>query len=150
MKMADIRVPRKSWVVVCDGGKALILQNDGDARGVDLSVKETLSQPNEPDRELGTGKPGRTHAADGMSGSAVEETDWHEQAEVEFLKQVASRLEMLVRKRDAQHIVLVAPPRALGTLRMNLSPDAQAVISAELAKDYTNLPIEQIERRLIA
>lgn len=148
--MADIRVPRKSWVVVCDGGKALILQNDSDAGGVDLSVKETLSQPNEPDRELGTGKPGRTHAADGMSGSAVEETDWHEQAEVEFLKQVASRLEMLVRKRDAQHIVLVAPPRALGTLRMNLSPDAQAVISAELAKDYTNLPIEQIERRLIA
>jgi protein required for attachment to host cells len=33
---------------------------------------------------------------------------------------------------------------------MNLSPDAQAVISAELAKDYTNLPIDQIERRLVA
>jgi protein required for attachment to host cells len=148
--MADIRVPRKSWVVVCDGGKALIMQNDGDAGGVVLNVKETLSQPNEPDRELGTGKPGRTHAADGMSGSAVEETDWHEQAEVEFLKQVAAKLHRLVRDRDARHIVLVAPPRALGTLRVILSPDAQAVISAELAKDYTNLPVEDIERRLAA
>jgi protein required for attachment to host cells len=85
-----------------------------------------------------------------MSGSAVEETDWHEQAEVEFLKEVASRLDLLVRERDAQHIVLVAPPRALGTLRVNLTPGAQAAISAELAKDYTNLPIDQIERRLAA
>lgn len=148
--MSDIRVPRKSWVVVCDGGKALIMQNDGDAGEVDLKVREAMSQPNEPDRELGTGKPGRTHAADGMSGSAVEETDWHEQAEVEFLKLVASKLDLLVRDRDAQHIVLVAPPRALGTLRVNLSPDTRAAISAELAKDYTNLPVEQIERRLVA
>lgn len=69
--MADIRVPRNSWVVVCDGGKALIMQNDGDVTGVDL-VRETLAQPNEPDREIGTDKPGQ-HGADGTSGSAVEE-----------------------------------------------------------------------------
>jgi protein required for attachment to host cells len=150
VNMADIRVPRKSWVVVCDGGKALIMQNDGDAGGLELSVKETLSQPNEPDRELGTGKPGRTHASDGMSGSAVGETDWHEQAEVEFLKQVASRLDLLVREKDARRIVLVAPPRALGTLRANLTPSTQAAITAELAKDYTNLPVGQIQQHLAA
>lgn len=148
--MADIRVPRNSWVVVCDGGKALIMQNDGDVMGVDLKVRETLAQPNEPDREIGTGKPGKTHAPNGTTGSAVQETDWHEQAETDFLKQIAFKLDDLIKDNDATNIVLVAPPRALGTLRANLSIEAQAVISAEIAKDYTNLPIDQIERRLAA
>ncbi|MDM9619991.1 host attachment family protein [Rhizobium sp. S96] len=148
--MSDIMLQPKSWVVVCDGGKALIMQNAGDASGINLKVQETLTQPNEPDREIGADKPGRTHAADGLSGSAVEETDWHKQAEVEFLKQVASKLDLLVRERDVQRIVIVAPPRALGTLRASLSADVQAAVSAELAKDYTNLPVEQIERRLAA
>ncbi|OCJ18145.1 hypothetical protein A6U87_04360 [Rhizobium sp. AC44/96] len=148
--MSDIMLQPKSWVVVCDGGKALIMQNAGDASGINLKVQETLTQPNEPDREIGADKPGRTHAADGLSGSAVEETDWHKQAEVEFLKQVASKLDLLVRERDVQRIVIVAPPRALGTLRASLSADVQAAVSAELAKDYINLPVEQIERRLAA
>jgi protein required for attachment to host cells len=126
------------------------MQNDGDVMGVDLKVRETMAQPNEPDRELGTGKPGKTHAANGTTGSAVQETDWHEQAETDFLKQIAFKLDDLIRDNDASNIVLVAPPRALGTLRANLSIEAQAVISAEIAKDYTNLPVDQIERRLAA
>ncbi len=147
--MADIRVPRNSWVVVCDGGKALIMQNDGDVTGVDLKVRETLAQPNEPDREIGTDKPGRAYSADGR-GSAVEELSWHDQAEAEFLKRIAFKLDDLIIEKDATNIVLVAPPRALGTLRSNLSVEAQAIISAEIPKDYTNLPIDQIERRLAA
>ncbi|WP_283194940.1 host attachment family protein [Rhizobium sp. AN80A] len=148
--MADIRVPRNSWVVVCDGGKALIMQNDGDVTGVDLKVRETLAQPNEPDREIGTDKPGRAHGADGTSGSAVEELSWHDQAEAEFLKRIAFKLDDLIIENDATNIVLVAPPRALGTLRANMSVEAQAIISAEIPKDYTNMPIDQIERRLAA
>ncbi|WP_028746041.1 host attachment protein [Rhizobium mesoamericanum] len=148
--MIDVRVPSKSWVVVCDGAKALILQNAGDAEYMNLKVEEILSQPNEPDREIGTGKPGRTHAADGLSGSAVQQTDWHEQAETEFLKRVAAKMDVLVREKQARRIVLVAPPRALGTLRDNLTTDVQAAISAEIPKDYINLPVDQIERHLVA
>ncbi len=148
--MADIRVPWKSWVVVCDGAKALIMQNAGDAQLMNLKVEETLSQPNEADREIGTDKPGRTYSADGTSGSAVAETDWHDQAETQFLKEVATKLDEIVHDRNGSHIILVAPPRALGTLRTCLSADAQAAISAEVPKDYTNLPVDQIERRLAA
>jgi protein required for attachment to host cells len=146
--MVDVNVPRKSWVVVCDGAKALIMQNDGGAALMNLQVKETLTQPNEPDRAIGSDKPGRTHAADGQSGSAMEETDWHEQAEADFLKRVAAKLDSLVQQKEARHIVLIAPPKALGALRPNLSADAQAAIAAEVAKDYTNMPVEEIQRHL--
>jgi len=148
--MTYIKVPWESWVVVCDGAKALIMQNAGDAALMNLRVEETLTQPNEAERDLGTGKPGRAHAFDGRSGSAVEETDWHEQAEQDFLKQVAFKLDELVHEKQARRIILVAPPKALGTLRSNLSADAQAAISGELAKDYTNMPVDEIERSLAA
>ncbi len=148
--MTDVKIPWESWVVVCDGAKALILQNAGDAELMNLQVRETLTQPNQPTRELGTDKPGRSYAPDGLSGSAMEETNWQDQAEEAFLKDVAGKLDELVHEKAASRILLIAPPRALGTLRPNLSADAQAVISAEVAKDYTNLPIDQIERHLAA
>lgn len=148
--MDRIMVPWKSWVVVCDGAKALILQNAGDAELLNLQVHETLTQPNEADREIGSGKPGRSHAADGMSGSAVEEITWHDQAEEQFMKQVAAKLDELVHEKDARRIVIVAPPKALGALRTNLSADVQAAISAEVPKDLTNFPVDQIERHLAA
>ena len=148
--MTDVKVPWKSWVVVCDGAKALIMQNAGDAELMNLKVLETLTQPNEPDREIGADKPGRTHAANGLGGSAVEETSWQDQAETEFLKQVAEKLDELVQEKKARRIVLVAPPRALGALRPALNADTQAAISAEVAKDYTNMPVNEIERHLAA
>lgn len=148
--MSDIKVPWESWVVVCDGAKALILQNAGDNQHMNLQVHETLLQPNEADRDIGAGKPGRSHQADGAGGSAVEETTWHDQAEDAFLKQVAIKLDELVHSKNARRIVLVAPPKALGKLRPNLSADAQAAITSELAKDLTNIPIDQIERHLAA
>ena len=148
--MTNVKVPWESWVVVCDGAKALILQNAGDAQLMNLQVRETLTQPNQPTREIGTDKPGRSYAPDGLSGSAMEETDWQDQAEEEFLKEVAGKLDELVHEKEASRIILVAPPRALGMLRPNLSVDAQAAISAEVVKDYTNLPVDQIERHLAA
>jgi protein required for attachment to host cells len=148
--MTEIRIPWESWVVVCDGAKALIMQNAGDNELMNLQVHETLTQPNEADREIGSGKPGRSHQADGMSGSAVEETSWHDQAEEDFLKRVAVKLDELVREKHAKRIVLVAPPKALGQIRPNLRADTQASITAEVAKDLTNFPVDQIERHLAA
>jgi protein required for attachment to host cells len=148
--MSEIKVPWESWVVVCDGAKALILQNAGDNQLMNLQVQETLTQPNEADRDLGADKPGRSHQANGMSGSAVEETNWHDQAEEDFLKRVAVKLDELVHDKEAKRIVLVAPPRALGQIRPTLSSDTKAAITAEVPKDLTNFPVDQIECHLAA
>src|SRR5262249_15630666 len=85
--MGHVKVPWESWVVVCDGAKALILQNAGDAEILNLQVRQAFEQRDEPDREIGADKPGRSHQPDGVGGSAVEETSWHEQAEEDFLKE---------------------------------------------------------------
>jgi protein required for attachment to host cells len=145
--MNDIRVPWKSWVVVCDGAKALILQNAGDAELMNLQLEESLTQPALPDREMAADRPGRTRMS-GLGSSAMEETSLHELASADFLKEVAGRMLHLVRDKDARQIVLVAPPTALGTLRPQLGAEVQSVITAELAKNFTNMPIDQIEKHL--
>ncbi|MDL2404440.1 host attachment family protein [Rhizobium calliandrae] len=148
--MVDIKFSRGTWVVVCDGAKALILKCSNGGQHPHLRTCETMEQPHPPDRELGADKPGRTHQAEGFAGSAVEETEWHEQAAAEFLKGVAAKIDALVQTKGIDRLILVAPPRALGVLRPHLGAHSQAVIVAEVAKDLTNFPVDQIERHLVA
>lgn len=147
--MTPIRIPRKSWVIVCDGAKALILRNDGDADLMNLQVVETVTQPDEKTSELGTDKPGRGHTPSGTARSAIEQTDWHTQAEEAFLTEVAGKIAGIVEAEQPGTMVLVAPPQALGYLRNALSPNARKAITAEIAKDYAQMPVADIERNLL-
>ncbi len=146
--MTTIRIPRKSWVVVCDGSKALFLRNGGDAMAVSLEVIDTLTQPDEKTSDLGTDKPGRAHSPPGTPHSAMEQTDWHAQAEQQFLRGISDRIAELAASAAEHGMVLIAPPEALGTLRSYLSENAKSVIRAELAKDYARMPVPEIERNL--
>ena len=46
--------------------------------------------------------------------------------------------------------MIAAPPRALGVLRPLLSQAATAELRGALDKDYVNLPVHEIEKRLLA
>ncbi len=147
--MTPIRIPRKSWVVVCDGAKALILRNDGDADLMNLQVVETVTHADEKTSELGTDKPGRGHTPSGTARSAIEQTDWHTQAEETFLSGVASKITGIVDAEQPGTMVLVAPPQALGYLRTAMPANTRKAITAEIAKDYAQMPVSDIERHLL-
>jgi protein required for attachment to host cells len=136
-------------VLVCDGAKALLLADSGIAPKPRLKVLETISAPSAPTSELGTDRPGRVHESKGASRSAVETTDLHALAEADFLKRLAGRLAELVQD-GAGRILIVAPPKALGTLRDALSAQVKAAVDGELAKDLVKLPVEEIERHIAA
>jgi protein required for attachment to host cells len=146
--MASLKIERGEWVVVCDGAKALILQNAGDARFPDLRTRESYEEKHPPTHEQGTDEPGRTQASVGSARSAMEETDWHEQAERNFLAKLASRLDAAVTSSEIASMILVAPPRALGMIRQAYSPHLRGAIRVELDKDYVRLPVPEIETHL--
>ncbi|WP_454287593.1 baeRF12 domain-containing protein [Rhizobium arsenicireducens] len=148
--MSRFNIGHKSWVIVCDGAKALFLRNDGDAGLVNLTVVEHQSQPDEATRDLGSDRPGRVHQSHGASRSAMEETDWHEQAEAEFLKDVAKKVEKLVESREIKAMILVAPPKALGILRAEFASLPEGIIRAEIDKDLVKLTVSEIEKHLAA
>jgi len=145
--MERVRIPRNSWVVVCDGVKALAFRNDGDAELVNLTLVDVRFEPEPPTSELGSDKPGRAIQSH-FNRSAEDQTDWHAQAEAAFLARVAERLDKAVSEHAIKSVVLVAPPKALGILRKHLTPAAQAVVTAEVAKDLARLSTPEIEKHL--
>lgn len=149
MAALDQLIPRNTWIFVGDGRKALFFRNDGDVNHLKLKTEQVFINPEHGrTRELGTERPGRVNQRMGNERSAMEQTDWHEIAEERFAAEVSETVEILCRKGLIKRLILVAPPRTLADLRKNLSGTLHSAIVAEINKDLTKHPVEQIERLL--
>src|SRR4029079_17110776 len=94
--MAELLIRHGEWVVVCDGAKALILENAGDTKFPNLKTIKVLEQKDLTTHALRPDAPGRTYNSVGNARSAVEQTDWHDQSERAFLVHLAQPLERAV------------------------------------------------------
>ena len=146
----DTKIDHGMWVVVCDGAKALVLQNTGDTKFPNLKMREVYEQKDLPTHLLGADRPGRTHSSAGAGSSSVTQTDWHNQAEQAFLTQLAEKLDAAVAAGKTKSIILAASPRALGMIRPAYSHALRAAVRAEVDKDLVKLPIHEIEKHLTA
>lgn len=142
------RIPNEALVLVGDGRRALFLRNHGTPAELNLVVERTLEQENPPTREQGTDKPGRMPGSDGVSRGAVEQTDWHQQAETKFAKEIADELYRMGHSQEFQALLIVAPPKMLGDLRAKLHPEVVERLVGEVSKDLTGTPTQEIARLL--
>jgi protein required for attachment to host cells len=147
--MSNVKIRRGDWVVVCDGAKALVLENVGNANVPSLMTKEVYEQEDPKTHELGTDAPGRAFNSVGEIRSAMEQTDWHDQAERAFLEDLAGRLDAAVTAGETKAVIMVAPPRALGMLRKAYSPHLRGALRAEVDKDFVKMPVHEIEKHLV-
>jgi protein required for attachment to host cells len=148
--MTKLKIGQGDWVVVCDGRKALILQNAGDEMFANLQTKEVYEQKNPDTHEQGTDAPGRSINSVGRARSAMEQTDWHAEQEKAFLVDLAGRLDAALGAGETKSIVVVAPPRALGVLRQAYSPQLKQAVTEEIDKDFVKMPVHEIEKHLVA
>lgn len=137
-----------TWVVVADGRKVLYLHNQGDEDIMDLRVIDKRVQDNPPTSEQGVERPGRAHDSTTPGRSAVGQTDWHQLAEDEFAAEVAQRVNEAALTNGFEHLVIVAPPRVLAELRPRLHRETRQRLVAEIDKDLTNHPVEEIQKIL--
>jgi len=134
------------WILVCDGSRALILENRGDEKFPNLRTREAIEEPHESTRAQGADAPGRVHASVGTARSAVAQTDWKGLAETAFLEGLIKKLEHEAAAIPRLHVV--APPKALGVLRQAYGHRVKSVLGQEIAKDLAGMPIHEIERML--
>ncbi len=146
--MTGLSIQSGEWVVVCDGAKALVLQNVGDAKFPNLKTIEVLEQKDLATHELGADKPGRSFSSATHGRSAVTQTDWHDQAEQTFLTHLAHHLDAAVSAGKAKSMIVIAPPRALGMIRPAYSHGLKGAVRAEVDKDLVKMPVHEIEKRL--
>lgn len=157
-----MQVPHNSFVLVADGRKMLFFRNEGDGEFPNLEVADKRVDDNPPDREQGSDVSGRTFSSAGTprGGSAIsagahnrsayEETDFHQLEEDRFAAQAAEMLKERALRNEYESLVVVAPPKTLGELRRHYHKEVEKRLTAEVPKDLTNLPVEEIERILQA
>lgn len=142
-------IPHLALLLLCDGARALIARNIGNAFDVRLEVVLTLSAPhNPPNRRYSSDRPGKVAQAVGSHRSAVEATDHHALAETTFVMEAAEAFRRMAAHDATVALAVVAPPRALATVRRHLEHLCGSRPMVQIDKDLTKHPIKEIERIL--
>ena len=137
-----------AWILVADGRRARVLVerrrgaslDEPDDWSMEIGPEELYDEQDRPPRSFDRVGSGR-HAMD--KGRSL-----HEQEEEKFLKRVADRVSDAERHNQFDHLVIAAPPRALGLLRAMLAPGAKSRIRADLSKDLLDEPVSRLRERL--
>src|SRR5262245_37430549 len=138
-----------TWIIVADGSRARFLANDGPGKGLHAAIAQEFHHEAPPTRELGTEKPGRTAPSVGTNRSAIQpHVDWHQFEKDKFSQEMANLLNSAAEKNSFDNLIIVAPPRTLGTLRSALSIHTSERIRAEIAKDLTQVPLQDMPEHL--
>ena len=148
--MTKMKIGTGDWIVVCDGRKALILENRGDRLFPNLHTREVHEQPDLSTHAQGSDAPGRVRQSTGAARSSIEQTDWHDESERLFLKTLADRLDTAVTTGETSAVTIVASPRALGMIRTDYTSAVRNALQGEIAKDLIKMPVHEIETQLLA
>lgn len=145
-----IKIPHDAIVFVGDGRKALFLRNIGDEKFPNLKTEQVFIDENPSTHDQGSERPGRLFAGASAKDvrSAIQPTDWHDIEEQRFARKVADAFEKLVRERKVKAAIIAAPPRTLAELRHAFHDDVKTRIVAEVDKDFTKHPVDEIEKHL--
>lgn len=139
-----------TWLAVCDGHKALLLENHGTREFPKLEMREVFSQDNPAAHLQGSDGPGRSFSSNDGRSSGYEEKDFHAQAAQTFIQHFGDHLNKCILERGISSLILIAPAKALGILRARLTDATRHAVKAELDRDYVKLPLYEIERHLQA
>jgi protein required for attachment to host cells len=137
------------WIVIADGTQAHVYEHTGPGSGLVIVKGFDLSIDPLQSREIGSDRPGRTFASHGTHRSAkAPSTDPAQHRETEFIRSLAGMLDSKAKAGAFDKMVIAAAPIALGDLRKALSDHVKKRVIAELDKDLTNIPTQQLGNHL--
>ncbi|MCK0097350.1 host attachment protein [Yoonia sp. F2084L] len=137
--------PIKTWIVLADTQTVRVAVNEGPGKGVYGHSTQGLTAP--AVTEL-SDAPGMTAAAAGPNRGGISDPDLKGQAARAFAADIVGFLEAAHDDGHYQRLILIAPAAMLGLLRQALTPRVQAVLHADIPKDLTHLPLDELPGHL--
>lgn len=144
------KLDEKTWVLIADSEKALILINEGNAQSPSLTLLEKEEQDNPPNREQAANRRGRVHQSAVHGQSTYSDTDWHDLGKDRFAQDMADLLYDHAHRGRFDAIVLCTSRQVLGVLREKFHQEVAEKVVAEIPKVLTNHPIDEIQKILQA
>jgi protein required for attachment to host cells len=139
--------PTVTWIVVADGARARAFENRGPGKGLVPISGFNLDEPHLRDRDIEADKPGRAYSSVGYGRSAMEPpTDPSDYREAIFARKLAGMLRARFENGAFDRLILAADPTALGNLREALNAELDKTIMAELPKDLTKVPLNDLPK----
>lgn len=137
-----------TWFLLADGRRARVLVET--KRGAALAAPPDLAMEISEDELYDVqDRPPRSFDRVGAGRHAMDKgRSLHEQEEEKFLKRVAETVGEAEKHKRFDHLVIAAPPRALGILREKLPASARARIRAETPKDLLDEAAPALRERL--
>ena len=145
-------MPKESiWILVADGGRAFALANTEAPDKFEPVSDFRFEGFHGRDADIGSDRPVYTHALSGRTaGSTSSENGKLIRLEHrKFLRNVIEAIDKRHRAGDFRHLALVAPPRALGDLRVALPNALAETVILEVAADYTKTPPHEIGPKIL-
>jgi protein required for attachment to host cells len=141
-------LPHNALVLVADGRKMLFFRNHGDEAHIDLRTEAHDERADAKDSDMRADAPGTNHQSVGFARSSYEETDSHQQAEDDWIKDAAGELRLRALRNDFEALAIVAPPKALGVLRKQLHKEVERRIVCTVNKEMSGRSTPEIEALL--
>ncbi len=133
------KIPTGTLIVVADGGSARVFTNVGTDHKLVLKQEDELQVQDISANGV---------SGQGPSGSMPQDMSISQLNEATFAKQLAAQLNEDALKNRYAHLILIADPQTLGRIRPLLHKETQARLLKDLPKDFTNAPLEDIQRAL--
>lgn len=140
---------KTTWIMVADGTKAHIYLYRGPNHPLERIPGGVFTHINKPSRELARSDRGRTmervlYTGIGRLSAYERPTDPHTYEKYLFAKELVAFLEEQADSFD--RLIIAAAPKVLGDLRHLLPDPVREKVSAELHKDLTNTPEQDLPR----
>ena len=143
-------LPNNALVLVADGRKMLFLRNHGDANQIDLRTETHDERADAKTSDMGTDGPGTQAQSGGYGRPAVDQTDYHQQAEDRWARDAAGELNRRVLAHDFESLAIIAPPRLLGELRKHLHKEVARRVVCTINKEMSGRPTPDIEALIVS
>ncbi|MBZ0218358.1 MAG: host attachment protein [Fimbriimonadaceae bacterium] len=138
-----------TWVLIADGARARLLVNTGRGTGLKPALDQEFIGDKRQSRELTSDKPGRTFDRGGQGRHSMEPpTDPHRHEQHMFARSLADLFEEKQKHNAFDRLIVVAPPKTLGDLRAEFPKAVADLVSDELNKDLTKIPIHELPDHL--
>jgi protein required for attachment to host cells len=133
--------PTRTWVLIADGARARILENDGPGHGVHAVDGYEFQADHSATHDLVSDRQGRSFSSHGPGRSAIaSRSDPHRELKNKFAHHLAGVLARGLAENLYDRLILVASPVTLGDLRVSISVLVRGRIVGEVAKDLTQIP----------
>ncbi|MCZ8370800.1 MAG: host attachment protein [Porphyrobacter sp.] len=136
-------LPQNVIVMAVDGGRMVLMRNEGDATDPHLAVIEHRECPPPPNRDVFADAAGREFSSSAFFRNSYDNGDPHAAHERAF---VASALAVLADHvdDDVPGVIVASDPVSLGQLRAHYPAKVASKLLAEFDKDLTRMPVDAI------